>query len=228
MRIDVHVVRVFTSKNGQYGSPAGVIIDEGSHISPQERQSIATQLGFSETVFVNRKSPAKVSIYGLQNEVNFAGAPLLGTAWLLSKQQGSLIEEITCNDKQIKVLEEDTLTWIIVDDLVGTPPWHHEQLKTYQEVEALSVDDEPYKEHTYAWAWVDSSPRIARVRARTFAPDWDIPEEEANGSGSMQLAHKLGRNLEIIHGKGSLIRASVGSTGIAIGGWVKEDPKITI
>jgi predicted PhzF superfamily epimerase YddE/YHI9 len=169
-----------------------------------------------------------VSVYSLTGEIPFAGAPLLGTAWLLSKQQGSLIDSIMSGGKQIKVLEEDTLTWIVVDDLEGTPPWHHDQLKTYQEVEALSVGDELYKEHTYAWAWIDSSLRIARVRARTFAPDWGIPEEEANGSGSMQLAHKLGRNLEIIHGKGSLIRASVGSTGIAIGGWVKEDPKLTI
>ncbi len=224
----VHVVRVFTSKSGQYGSPAGVIIDEGSNIDPQKRQAMATQLGFSETVFVNRRSPAEVSIYCLQSEVAFAGAPLLGTAWLLSKQQGSPIDSIACNGKRIKVLEEDTLTWIIVDDLGGTPPWHHKQLKSYQEVEGLSVDKEPYKEHTYVWAWIDSSLRIARVRARTFAPDWGIPEEEANGSGSMQLAHKLGRNLEIVHGKGSLIRASVGSTGIAIGGWVKEDPKRTI
>ena len=225
---DVHIVRVFTSKQGQYGSPAGVVIDEGSQISPEKRKQIAKQLGFSETVFVNRKSPAEVSIYGLQGEVNFASAPLLGTAWLLSKLQGKLIDSITCNGKQIKVLEEDTLTWIIVDDLDGTPPWHHKQLKTYQEVEALDPKNEPFKEHTYAWAWIDSSLRIARVRARTFAPDWDIPEEEANGSGSMQLAHKLGRNLEIIHGKGSVIRASVGTTGIAIGGWVKEDPKVTI
>jgi predicted PhzF superfamily epimerase YddE/YHI9 len=226
--IEVHVIRVFTSKQGRYGSPAGVVIDEESKISPEKRQAIAKQLGFSETVFVNKKSPTEVSIYGLQSEVNFAGAPLLGTAWLLSKMHGSLIDSITCNGKQIKVLEEDTLTWIIVDDLEGTPPWHHKQLKNYQEIEQLSVDDEPYKEHTYAWAWIDEGLRVARVRARTFAPDWDIPEEEANGSGSMQLAHRLGRNLEIIHGKGSLIRASVGSTGIAIGGWVKEDPKVTI
>ncbi len=225
---DVHLVRVFTSKRGQYGSPAGVVIDEGSRTSPEERQAIAKQLGFSETVFVNKKSPAEVSIYGLKGEVNFAGAPLLGTAWLLSKMQGSLIDGITCNGKQIKVREEDTLMWIIVDDLDGTPPWHHKQLKTYQDIEALELKDEPFKEHTYAWAWIDSGLRIARVRARTFAPDWGIPEEEANGSGSMQLAHKLGRNLEIIHGKGSLIRASVGTTGIAIGGWVKEDPKVTI
>lgn len=226
--VEVHLVRVFSNKEGQYGSPAGVVIDEGSHISAQKRQAIATQLGFSETVFVNSMSPVDVSIYGLQNEVNFAGAPLLGTAWLLAKLNGKPIDSISCNGKQIKVLEDETLTWIIVDDLEGTPPWHHDQLKTYQEVEALSVDDEPYKEHTYAWAWIDSSLKIARVRARTFAPDWGIPEEEANGSGSMQLAHKLGRNLEIIHGKGSLIRSTVGTASIAIGGWVKEDPKVTI
>src|SRR5579859_5470075 len=145
---DVHVVKVFTGKNSLYGSPVGIVIDEGSHLGSQKRQAIATQLSFSETVFVNRASPAEVSIYGLQSEVNFAGAPLVGTAWLLSKHQGSPIDSITCNGKQIKVLEEDRLTWIIVEDLVGTPPWHHKQLKSYKEVERLSADDEPLKEHT--------------------------------------------------------------------------------
>lgn len=225
---DVYVVRVFTSKDGQYGSPTGVVIDEGSNIDPQKRQLIATQLGFSETVFVNRRTPAEVSIHSLHGEIPFAGAPLLGTAWLLSKQQGGLIESITCNGKQIKVFEEDTLTWINADDLDDTPAWHHEQLKSYQDVEQFSVDENALKEHTYVWSWIDSNLKVARVRARTFAPDWGIPEEEANGSGSMQLAQKLRRNLEIIHGMGSLIRAGVGSTGIAIGGWIKEDPKLTI
>jgi len=223
----VHIVRVFTNKTGKYGSPAGVIIDDGSTISPPKRQALATQLGFSETVFVNRRSPADVSIYGLQGEVNFAGAPLLGTAWVLSKQQGGAIDRLTCNGKQVKVLEEDGLMWIVVDDLKDTPPWHHKQLKRYQDVESLSVDEKPFKQHTYAWAWIDNDLKIAKVRARTFAPDWGIPEEEANGSGSMQLAQKLGRNLKITHGRGSIIRAEVGETGIAVGGWIKEDPKIT-
>lgn len=225
---EVHVVRVFTNKDGQYGSPAGVVMDEGATISPQRRQRIAKQLGFSETVFVNRLSPVEVSIYGLQGEVNFAGAPLLGTGWLLSKLRGDPLTSIACNGKEIRVLEEETLTWIVVDDLDGTPPWHHKHLKTYQEIEQLSVKDKPFQEHTYAWAWINENTPVAQIRARTFASDWGIPEEEANGSGSMQLANSLGRSLEIIHGKGSLIRATVGVTGIAIGGWMKEDPMITV
>lgn len=225
---NIHVVRVFTNKHGQYGSLVGVIIDEGSTIDPKQRQAITIQLGFSETVFVNRRSPAEVSIYGLQSEVAFAGAPLLGTAWLLNKQQANPLDKIICNGKEIRVFKEDQLTWIVIADLEGTPPWQHKQLKSYHEVEELSVDNTPLKAHTFVWAWIDKSHKTNRVRARTFAPDWGISEEEANGSGSMQLAHQLGRNLEIIHGKGSLIRASVGDFGIAIGGWIKEDRKLTI
>jgi predicted PhzF superfamily epimerase YddE/YHI9 len=45
------------------------------------------------------------------------------------------------------------------------------------------------------------------IRARTFAADWGIPEDEANGSGAMRLASTLGKTLEIHHGKGSVIYA---------------------
>jgi predicted PhzF superfamily epimerase YddE/YHI9 len=61
------------------------------------------------------------------------------------------------------------------------------------------------KPHTVAWAWIDEAKGL--VRARTFAQDWGIPEDEANGSGSMQLAVNLRRKLTLRHGKGSIIHA---------------------
>lgn len=51
------------------------------------------------------------------------------------------------------------------------------------------------------------------VRARTFSPDWGIPEDEANGSGAMKLAMVL---------KGSVIYANPIAAGlIELGGQVK-------
>jgi len=67
------------------------------------------------------------------------------------------------------------------------------------------------------WAWIDEIK--GAIRARTFANDWDIPEAEGNGSGSMLLAEKLKRSIEIKHGKGSVIFARpVSNNCVRIGG----------
>jgi predicted PhzF superfamily epimerase YddE/YHI9 len=108
------------------------------------------------------------------------------------------------------------LTWIKAS-LAGTPPWKHEQLTSVNLVENF----EETREHTVIWAWLDENKGI--VRARTFAPDWGIPEDEANGSGSMQLAAMLGKRLEIHHGKGSIIYAyPLENNSTTVGGRVKE------
>ena len=61
------------------------------------------------------------------------------------------------------------------------------------------------------------------IRARTFAPDWGIPDDEANGSGAMKLAATLERSIEIIHGKGSVIYAKPWKADFAdLGGRVTE------
>lgn len=60
--------------------------------------------------------------------------------------------------------------------------------------------------------------------ARTFASDWDIPEAQGNGSGSMILAAKLGKALEIKHGEGSVIFTRLALDDYAdIGGRVKME-----
>lgn len=80
------------------------------------------------------------------------------------------------------------------------------------------------EEHTFAWAWINEDKGL--IRARTFAPDWGIPEDEANGSGSMQLASILERKIEVIHGKGSIIYAKPEKSHFAdVGGRVVEAQK---
>jgi predicted PhzF superfamily epimerase YddE/YHI9 len=227
-RIDVHVVHVFTDKNGDFGSPTGIILDENSAIRLERRQEITVQLGFSETVFINKLSPADVSIFAQQKEIPFAGAPLVGTAWFIDNLTGSQTDVIRCQENEIKIVHDEGLTWVIAEDLSILPKWNLEQLDSEEEIEALSPDDRPPREHSYVWAWVDQSLKVGKVRARTFLPDWGIAEEEANGSGSMLLAHKLGRSLLIKHGKGSYVRATVGSTGVAVGGLVTEGPSLSV
>ena len=72
-------------------------------------------------------------------------------------------------------------------------------------VEQLPLADTATYKHTVVWAWQDQKSGI--IRARTFAADWGIPEDQANGSGAMILAANFQRNLTIIHGEGSFIYA---------------------
>jgi predicted PhzF superfamily epimerase YddE/YHI9 len=50
MSVDVTVLRVFTDSNGNFGNPLGVV--DASQVQTSDRQRLATQLGYSGTVFV--------------------------------------------------------------------------------------------------------------------------------------------------------------------------------
>ena len=90
------------------------------------------------------------------------------------------------------------------------------------EVEQLSPTETRKMKHTVVWAWIDEKRGI--IRARTFAPDWGIPEDEANGSGAMKLAAKLDREIAVLHGKGSVIYVNPSKKDcVSLGGKVKYD-----
>ena len=102
------------------------------------------------------------------------------------------------------------------------PPWQYEQRKNAAEIDTLSPTEFSSKKHVFVWAWIDKTNGL--IRARTFAQDWGIPEDEANGSGAMMLAATLGRSVEILHGKGSVIYARPQNAGFAdLGGQVIEE-----
>ena len=229
-KININKVRVFVDNNLNFGSPVGIVLDEENHLSQKRRQEITEYVGFSETVFIDNLDNAEVSVYSHQGHIPFAGAPLLGTAWFIESRLNKNIENITTMSKQTKVLHDEGLPWIMIDakDEVILPNWKLEMLKSPEDVENIKPDERPKDDHSVVWSWIDRTLRVAKVRARTFAPGWNITEEEANGSGSMLLAIKTGRSLLIHHGQGSIIRATSGTSGTAIGGLVKEDPTISI
>ena len=80
----LHVVRVFCDSEGRFGSPLGVVVD-GPAIPPERRRPLAAELGFSETVYVDDPDTAQLRIFTPAAELPFAGHPLVGTAWLLSR-----------------------------------------------------------------------------------------------------------------------------------------------
>lgn len=216
---EVKVLNVFVNEKGEYGNPVGIVVDEQGELSSKERQKISAKLGFSESVFVDDVKARKVSIYNPEHEVKFAGHALVGTAYYLRQLLGEPVVQIICKAGLVNVRVEGDKTWINAS-LENTPPWNFEELDGPDEVDDLSYGRRKKYKHTYVWAWIDKGQGV--VRARTFAPDWGIPEDEANGSGSMQLASRLGRELEIHHGKGSVIYARpIGNNEAEVGGRVR-------
>ena len=105
MAIDVTVLRVFTDRDGSFGNPLGVV--DAASVDPADRQRIATELGYSETIFVTvpdaGSSTAHAHIHTPTTELSFAGHPTVGTSILLALERfdGTSMKE------GIIVLEED-------------------------------------------------------------------------------------------------------------------------
>src|ERR671916_18067 len=81
----LHVLKVFIGEGGTGGNPLGVFL-EGREVSEEDRQHVAADLGFSETVFVEDRQRGKLHIFTPGTELPFAGHPLVGTAWLLAEK----------------------------------------------------------------------------------------------------------------------------------------------
>lgn len=213
-----HLLRVFTDSTGNYGDAASVVVDEGRHISDAERQAMARGLNTGETIFINDLAKADISVVHPQGEIGFAGVGVLAVAWLLAKLRVAPTEHIHARDGEIKAWEAEGITWARAS-LDIMPPWNYEQLDSPDAVETIAVADTKDWPHTMAWAWIDEPKGL--ISARTFAADWDIPEAQGNGSGAMVLAARLGRAIEIKHGKGAVIFAKPAQDNQAdIGGYI--------
>ena len=79
------VVRVFCDEDDTGGNPLGVFLD-GREIPEADRQPIAAELGFAETVFVDDRERGAMRIFTPTPELPLAGHPLVGTAWLLRER----------------------------------------------------------------------------------------------------------------------------------------------
>ena len=78
------------------GNPLAVVLD-GAGLAPDRMQSIASELGLSETVFVlppEGRSVARLRIFTPEHELPMAGHPVVGAAWVL-RREGRLAEAAT-------------------------------------------------------------------------------------------------------------------------------------
>lgn len=221
--IQVHVLRVFVDECGNFGNPLGVVFDPGA-LDRQRRQQIAALLGYSETIFVDDVAEARVQIFTPGTELPFAGHPLVGVAWLLSRLTGrvpDVLRPVRLADP-VPVVMDGNRTWVR-GAVVDAPAWEHLQMSGPDDIERLappmSAGD---RSKTQVWAWLDEPGGI--IRARVFASAFGVVEDEACGSATMLLANGLGRRISVRHGRGSLIHARPVDEGrVDVGGDVVTD-----
>ena len=215
MSTTLHVLRVFVGAGGAGGNPLGVLLD-GAAIPAGERQAVAAELGFSETVFVDDAAGGALQIFTPAVELPLAGHPLVGTAWLLA-YTGTPVETLRPPAGDVPTWREGELTWIR-----GRPEWgpayDKPRLDSIAAVDAFAV---PGGDAMVApWVWEDEA--VGRLRARVFPNGIGITEDEATGAAALQFGALLGRDLVIRQGQGSElhVRPAAGGT-VAVGGRVE-------
>lgn len=202
---------VFVNENGEFGNPGSLVLDETQELSFEERLAVTAGTGHDETVFVENLENNDVKIYHAQGEVEFAGSVLVGVIWQLGQMKGEPTNAINCKRGKVVTWQENDVYWLRIGTEGNLGNWEYEQLDSPDAVEAIQVTDTDGW-NKMVWAWIDESRGL--IRARTFANKIGIPEVQGNGSGSMNLASQLQREITITHGDGSIIyaRPSAGNT----------------
>jgi predicted PhzF superfamily epimerase YddE/YHI9 len=209
----VHLLRVFCDEGGHGGNPLAVFLD-GSEIGAASRQAVAADLGLSETVFVDDAARGEIRIFTPAVELEFAGHPTVGTAWLLAEER-SPVEALWPPAGEVAVRYEAGMSFV-----AGRPEWpplyEFAQLGSPREVEEL--EGPPRGQDLFgAWAWIDEE--AGTLRSRVFPARLGIPEDEATGAAAVQLGGRLGRPIDIRQGRGSRILARPRGDGyVEIGG----------
>ena len=213
----LHTLRVFTTADGRFGNPLGVFLD-GDAVPVAERQAVAADVGYSETVFVEDRVSGALQIYTPAVELPLAGHPLVGTAWLLG-YAGKPVAMLRPPAGEVATWSEGELTWIRGRPEWGTP-YDKVQLAAPDEVLAHPTPGEDAM--VAAWAWEDEA--AGRLRARVFPRAIGIVEDEATGAAALQFGAELGREVVIVQGEGSELHVRPGEDGtVAVGGRVALD-----
>jgi len=222
MTIDVTVLRVFTDSAGNFGNPLGVV--DAATLDPDQHQRVATELGYSETIFVDLpaadSASAHACIYTPVTELPFAGHPTLGASWWL-RDIGTPIRTLQVPAGIVQVSYDGDLTSIGARS-EWSPDFAIHYLGSLEDLGAADPSDFPDDAAHYLWAWIDES--AGSLRSRLFAANLGVPEDEATGSAAVRITDHLGRALSITQGRGSMIETRWSPQGwVRVAGRVVND-----
>jgi len=209
-----HILRVFT--RGDVGGSRLGVVNDLAGLDDGTMQTIATELGFSETAFIDwmEGGTPHVRIFTPATELPFAGLPLVGSAWVLGSIGPGTVSEMTCGVGAISFRSNSDVTWVdtplvsgvrVADDgaaiaaAVGLPTpirsWWAEMplpylvldLGTAETVSKATPDISKLAELGVGMAYIVGS-QGDDLRVRFFAPDAGIPEDPATGSAASAYA----------------------------------------
>jgi predicted PhzF superfamily epimerase YddE/YHI9 len=204
-----HLLRVFCAEDGSGGN-ALAVFREGHEVPAERRQAVAADLGLSETVFVDDAERGEIRIFTPAEELDFAGHPSVGTAWLLGH-----VDSLGTLAGEVRVRRDGDDVYVTARPEWGPP---HELIQRETAAEVDSLDGAPAG-HPFAAVWAWSDEPAGKVRARVFPVGIGIPEDEATGSFATKLCAHVGRPIEIRQGRGSRIQARPAGDGyVEIGG----------
>ena len=219
MSIDVTVLRVFTDSAGNFGNPLGVV--DAATVQPEQRQHLAAQLGYSETVFVDLpgagSTTAHARIYTPLTELPFAGHPTVGASWWL-RAIGTPIHTLQVPAGIVQVSYDDDITAISAR-AQWAPEFAIHDLESLDALAAADAADFPDDVAHYLWTWIDES--AGSLRSRLFAANLGVTEDEATGSAAVRMTDYLSRDLTITQGKGSVIETTWSPQG-----WVRVASRV--
>jgi len=214
-----YVLRVFT-RGEEGGNPLGVVTDR-SGLSPHVMQEIATELGFSETIYLDWREQdiPSVRIFTPTIELPFAGHPLVGITWVLHRLGPGGPSQIECGIGPVRIGMDGDVAWVdaplnqrvsqsagLDGYLPGSVPVSVttvEMPAAYHVIELAEVayvGAAPAAESGMVFVFCRTGPDT--VHARFFAPDAGVAEDPATGSAAVALAASMRSRGEM---EGSLI-----------------------
>jgi predicted PhzF superfamily epimerase YddE/YHI9 len=222
MAIDVTVLRVFADADGKFGNPLGVV--DASAVDPADRQRIAAELGYSETIFIDLPEPgantAHARIFTPATELPFAGHPTVGASWWL-RDIGRPIHTLQVPAGVVQVSYDADIAAVRAR-AEWAPDFALYEFKSTDELFAATPDDYPDDVENYLWTWTDEDNGV--LRSRMFAVALGVPEDEATGAAAVRITDYLSRDLTIVQGKGSVIRTQWSADGwVRVAGRVVDD-----
>ncbi|TGD86481.1 PhzF family phenazine biosynthesis protein [Mycolicibacterium sp. CH28] len=222
MAVDVTILRVFTDPDANFGNPLGVV--DAATVPAGERQRIATELGYSETIFIdlpeNGSTTTHAHIFTPTTELPFAGHPTVGAGWWL-RDRGTPVHTLQVPAGIVAIGYDDDLTTVRAR-ADWSPEFAIHELASVDELLASDPDDYPDDVEHYLWTWLDRDG--GHIRSRMFANDLGVPEDEATGSAAVRITDYLSRDLTITQGKGSQIYTTWTPEGwVVVAGRVVHD-----
>jgi predicted PhzF superfamily epimerase YddE/YHI9 len=216
--MELTVLRVFCGDHGTGGNPLGVFVDGGA-TDAEDRQRVAADLGFSETVFVEDPEAGRIAIHTPAVELGFAGHPTVGTGWLLA-ERGLPVDALRPPAGVVEVRREGEVAFATARP-EWSPSFEFVRLESPAAVDAL---EGPPGGHELIGAYAFIEEKNGLLRSRVFASGVGVPEDEATGAAALKLCAQLGRPLDIRQGRGSRILARpMGHGRVEIGGRVALD-----